>query len=441
MCNRCRTMTKPCNTASQKSNNTCRCLVLITSLVYRHLALPRHIEVLHWRFLDRPLAAKQNCAHHLTSQAHMAEHATFLHMFRLVTSFPLLSWNPASLIFLSLFQIISLDFTFRLVQQSKPNTINALTLCLQSHPLICHSLPLKTECQTLIWITLPCGIVASNTHSLLFLFPYSQLSCSILVLSQHHWHINTHCLSRIGSSNHQGISVSPFLSLLCAIHSSHFPSSDQSVPKRRPQPSTPFYCAFHTLLSLSQYSQVVLQWSIPLGSCTINNHLSTTSSLLHHVPCPKCHTGSIVIYPSLSNLWVDKLSAIHHVRSLIFLLPLFYVMQSVGFYRFLVVWSVSVHSIWFHRGHLYLYPWPLLPQFQPWENCAWWCLQFKEPPLASSTSCLKSLAAVDIIVGSLISPSSIDQVIHAQQGIHWSIVGMCSLLGVILILPPSSWLR
>jgi len=66
---------------------------------------------------------------------------------------------------------------------------------------------------------------------------------------------------------------------------------------------------------------------------------------------------------------------------LIFLLQLFYV---------ILCWFLSVSRgvirfssfYWFHGGHWYLWPWPLLPRFQPWENCAWWWSWFKEPPLA-----------------------------------------------------------
>ena len=143
-------------------------LTLITSPAHCHLALPRHIKVLRRRFSDRPLTAKQHRAHRLVSQAHMAEHAS-LHALSLVTLFPLSSLKSRLLIFFLSISIIPSDFPFRLVQQSKQNTVDALTLHPQSRPSIHHTLPLKIEYRTLLWITSPCGIVAGDAHSLLFL--------------------------------------------------------------------------------------------------------------------------------------------------------------------------------------------------------------------------------------------------------------------------------
>ena len=76
----------------------------LASPTHYHLTSPRYIKVLCRRFSDCPLAAKQHHAHHLTSQAHIAKHATSLHVFCLVTLFPLSSLNPAFLIISFLFQ-------------------------------------------------------------------------------------------------------------------------------------------------------------------------------------------------------------------------------------------------------------------------------------------------------------------------------------------------
>jgi len=150
------------------------------------------------------------------------------------------------LIFFLSLSIIPSDFPFRLVQRSKQNTVNALTSRPQPRPSIHTRFPLKTI-PIASWITSPCGIVAGNAHSLLYLFLYSQLSRSILVLSQHHRHINTHRPPRIGSSNHRGISVSPFLSLLRAIFSSHFSFFRPISPEAASTAIDPFLlCVSHS---------------------------------------------------------------------------------------------------------------------------------------------------------------------------------------------------
>ena len=106
---------------------------------------------------------------------------------------PLSSLNPTfpylSLFFLS---ISPLDFLFGLVQRSKQNTINALTLCLQSCPSIHRLLPLKLNTDLSFGLH-RCAGLSPATHIPFFSsFSYSQIFCSILVLSQHRQHINTH---------------------------------------------------------------------------------------------------------------------------------------------------------------------------------------------------------------------------------------------------------
>ena len=153
-------LTKPRNDTSMPP------LTLIASPAHRHLASPRHIEVLRRRFSDRPLAAKQQRAHRLVSRAHMAEHAAFLH------ALPLSSKSRLLIFFLSI-SIIPSDFPFRLVQRSKQNTVDALTSRPQPRPSIRRSLPLKNNTDR-FWITSPCGIVAGDAHSLLS--PFSLLT-------------------------------------------------------------------------------------------------------------------------------------------------------------------------------------------------------------------------------------------------------------------------
>jgi len=156
-------------------------LILIASPAHRHLASPRHIEVLCRRFSDRPLAAKQHRAHRLASRAHMAEHAASLQAFYLVPTPLPCHINPAFLIFPFFLSINPLDFLFCLVQRSKPNTVDALTSRPQSRPSIHRSLPpqkMNTE-RSLDYIAVRDCRRRRTFPS--FSFSYSQLFRSVLV--------------------------------------------------------------------------------------------------------------------------------------------------------------------------------------------------------------------------------------------------------------------
>ena len=87
------------------------------------------------------------------------------------------------------------------------------------------------------------------------------------------------------------------------------------------------------------------------------------------------------MFQVLSFLWVSLVCGFQHGFHLFFwLFPVFYtcnghscmVHTDTVLYGFLFVpWGCWYHGI-YHS----------LPSFSPWENCTWWWLQFKGPPMA-----------------------------------------------------------
>jgi len=135
-----------------------------------------HAQVPYQRFLDRPPPSLRQTTH--VVPCHLV---------------PLSLLNPAFLIF----SFLSFNQSFRFPSLPCP-TVQAkhrrrFDLAPAVTPLDTPFITPQTEYQTFPWITSPCGIVAGNAHSLLSILLYSQPFCSILVLSQHRRHINTHC--------------------------------------------------------------------------------------------------------------------------------------------------------------------------------------------------------------------------------------------------------
>ena len=179
-------LTKPRNAASTPP------LTLITSPAHRHLASPRHIEVPRRRFSDRPLAAKQHRAHRLASQAHMAEHAASLHACLPCSHIVSLVVVKSRFPYLS---FLSFNRSFRFPFPPCP-TVQAkrhrrLDLALAVAPLDTHSLPPQNNTDRFLdYIAVRDCRRRRTFPSSSFL--YSQILRSILVLSQHRRHINTH---------------------------------------------------------------------------------------------------------------------------------------------------------------------------------------------------------------------------------------------------------
>jgi len=134
-----------------------------------------HAQVPYWRFLDcLPPSLQQTTR---VAPCHLV---------------PLSSLNPAFLIF----SFLSFNQSFRFPSLPCP-TVQAkhrqrFDLMPAVAPLDMPFITPQTEYQMFPWITSPCGIVASDAHSLLSILLYSQPCCSILVLSQHRQHINTY---------------------------------------------------------------------------------------------------------------------------------------------------------------------------------------------------------------------------------------------------------
>jgi len=106
----------------------------------------------------------------------------------------LLSLNPTFLIFsfLSFNQSFRFPFLPCPMVQAKHRQHFELTPAVA--PLNTPFITPQTEYQMFPWITSLCRIVAGDAHSLLSILLYSQPFHSILVLSQHCQHINTHRL-------------------------------------------------------------------------------------------------------------------------------------------------------------------------------------------------------------------------------------------------------
>jgi len=134
-----------------------------------------HAQVPYQRFLDRPppLLQQTTCV----APCHLV---------------PLLLLNPAFLIFSFLSFNQSFRFPFLPCPMVQAKHRRRFDLAPAVAPLDTPFITPQTEYQTFPWITSPCRIVASDAHSLLSILLYSQPFRSILVLSQHCRHINTH---------------------------------------------------------------------------------------------------------------------------------------------------------------------------------------------------------------------------------------------------------
>ena len=136
-----------------------------------------HAQVPYRRFLDHPPPSLQQTTR--IAPCHLV---------------PLSSLNPTFLIFSFLSFNQSFRFPFLPCPMVQAKHRRCFDLAPTVAPLDTPFITPQTEYQTFPWITSPCGIVAGDAHSLLSILLYSQPFCSILVLSQHRRHINTHRL-------------------------------------------------------------------------------------------------------------------------------------------------------------------------------------------------------------------------------------------------------